>query len=171
LILTGEAIRQAVAAGRIVVEPFDDARVEPNAYGCTLGDVLLEYEPGEIDARRPLRSIEHAIPPEGFVLQAGRFYLGSTAERIGGMDCASELYGNVSAALAGIFVQTSAPLGHTGAAIRWTLEIVVAQPVRVYAGCRLVKVCFWSNHGEPTPYSGRYVGSDTVVSSKIVQDK
>jgi dCTP deaminase len=110
MILTGEAIRQAVAEGRIVVEPFDDACVEPNAYGCALGDVLLEYEGGELDAHRPLRSIEHVIPPEGFVLRPHRFYLGSTVERIGGMDCASELYANFSAALAGIFVQTSAPL-------------------------------------------------------------
>jgi dCTP deaminase len=171
MILTGAEIKRMVAQRRIVIEPYHEEQVEPNAYGCRLGDTLLEYSGRDIDAHRPPEVTEHRIPPEGFVLMPNRFYLGSTLERIGGIDFASELYANRSAAVFGIFVQTSAPLGHTGAVIRWTLEILVAQPVRVYAGSKLVKLCFWANHGSVTSYQGRYRGSNDVVPSKIFQDE
>jgi len=114
--------------------------------------------------------LRHHIPEEGFVLQPNRFYLGTTAERIGGVNFASELYANLSAALCGMFIQTSAPLGHTGAVICWTLEIVVTQPLRVYAGARIAKVCFWTNMGQEQSYQGRYVGSRGVVPSRIILD-
>lgn len=171
MILTSSEIRRMVAQRRIIIEPYLPEHVEPNSYGCRLGDTLLEYPSGSVDAHLQAQVVEHRIPPEGFVLMPNRFYLGSTMERIGGVDLASELYANVSAALCGIFVQTSAPLGHTGAVIRWTLEILVAQPVRVYAGAKLVKVCFWVNHGDVTTYKGRYNGSTDVVPSKIFQDE
>jgi dCTP deaminase len=171
VILTGSEIKRMVAERRVIIEPYHEDQVEPNAYGCRLGDVLLEYPHSEIDAHQAPEVIKHHIPHEGFVLMPRRFYLGSTIERIGGVDFASELYANLSAGINGIFVQTSAPLGHTGAVIRWTLEIVVVQPVRVYVGAKLVKVCFWSNRGEVTQYHGRYAGSTDVVPSKIFQDE
>ena len=171
MILTGSEIKRMVEQRRIVIEPYLEDHIEPNAYTCRLGDTLLVYPSRNVDAHQQAEVVEHRIPQEGFVLMPNRFYLGSTLERIGGIDFASELYANFSAAVYGIFVQTSAPLGHTGAVIRWTLEILVAQPVRVYAGARLVKVCFWSNHGDITSYHGRYTGSSEVVPSKIFQDE
>lgn len=170
MILTGSEIRRMRDAKRLVIEPFDERHVEVNSYGCHLGSTLLEYRSEQIDPHGALDVIEHVIPDEGFVLLPKRFYLGFTAESIGGIDFASELYANLSTALCGVFIQTSAPLGHTGAVIRWTLEIVVTQPVRVYAGTKVAKVCFWSNLGVPTPYAGRYQGSESVVPSKIILD-
>lgn len=170
MILTGSEIRRMRDAQRLIIEPFDARDVEVNSYGCHLGSTLLEYRSDTIDPHGELDVIEHQIPEEGFVLQPKRFYLGFTAEMIGGIDFASELYANLSTALCGVFIQTSAPLGHTGAVIRWTLEIVVTQPVRVYAGTKVAKVCFWSNLGVPTPYAGRYQGSESVVPSKIILD-
>ncbi|WP_186102577.1 dCTP deaminase [Burkholderia gladioli] len=171
MILSGPEIHRMLDTGSLVIEPFDARNLEVNSYGCHLGPTLLEYCDSQIDPHDALHVVEHTIPEAGFVLQPNRFYLGATAERIGGVDFASELYANLSTALCGMFIQTSAPLGHTGAVICWTLEIVVTQPVRVYAGTKVAKVCFWSNLGVSTPYTGRYRGSDNVVASKIIQDR
>jgi dCTP deaminase len=155
MVLTGSEIRRMRTAGRLVIEPFDEGSVEQNAYGCRLGDEILEIHPGPDDADVRPEPLRHRIAEAGLVLLPGRFYLGHTAERIGGVDYASELYANLSTASCGMFIQTSAPLGHTGAVIRWTLEIVVTQPLRVYAGARVAKVCFWCNLGLRSAYQGR----------------
>ncbi|WAC71671.1 hypothetical protein OU995_19070 [Roseateles sp. SL47] len=170
MMLTGSEIHRMVHAGKVVIEPFNEQQLEQNSYGCRLGAELLEYTSSDIDPHAGLEVRTHRIPEEGFVLLPNRFYLGTTAERIGGINFASELYANVSAAACGMFIQTSAPLGHTGAVICWTLEIVVAQPLRVYAGARIAKVCFWTNLGQERSYQGRYVGSDGVVPSRIIMD-
>lgn len=170
MVLTGSEIHRKVKEGTVIIEPFDERQLEQNSYGCRLGDELLEYSSQQIDPHKGLDVIRHSIPDEGFVLQPNRFYLGTTVERIGGIHFASELYANLSTALCGMFIQTSAPLGHTGAVICWTLEIVVTQPLRVYAAARIAKVCFWTNMGRERSYQGRYAGSRGVVPSRIILD-
>ncbi|MGF0347499.1 dCTP deaminase [Rhodococcus sp. IEGM1300] len=170
MMLTGSEIIKMRERGRVVIEPFDLEHVEVNSYGCHLGALLLEYCSDRIDPHCELKVMEHRIPSQGFVLRPNHFYLGATAERIGGIDFASELYANMSIASCGVFIQTSAPLGHTGATISWTLEIVVTQPVRIYAGIKIAKVCFWSNLGVTAGYTGRYLDSKSAEASKIILD-
>ncbi|PUA41319.1 deoxycytidine triphosphate deaminase [Pseudomonas protegens] len=169
MILTGHKIKEEVTAGRIVIEPFNDEYIEPNSYRFHLNDTILVYKEGVVDAYDEKHIETFKIPPEGMVLYPKKFYLGCTLERMGSFNHASELYARLSTSLAGIFIQTSAPLGHTGAIIPWTLEILVAQPVRVYAGMPIGKICFWENCGEPTTYSGRYKNSNTVLHSKLTE--
>jgi len=170
MLLTGAEIHRMVHAGRIAIEPFDERQLEENAYGCRLAGELLEYTSQPIDPHQELAVVRHHIPEEGFVLEPRRFYLGTTLERIGGINYASELYANLSTALCGLFIQTSAPLGHTGAVICWTLEMVVVQPLRIYANARIAKVCFWNNLGSERSYQGRYLGSSGAVPSRIILD-
>lgn len=170
MILTGLEIDAMRRAGQIVIEPFDSSLLEQNSYGIHLGDTLIEYAEKIIDARAPSRTREIIIPEEGFILEPGQFYLGHTHEIIGGVCFTSELFANRSAATLGIWIQTSAPLGHVGAVIRWTLEICVTQRVRVYPGMLIGKVYFWQNHGVISPYKGRYVASSSVVPSRSFLD-
>jgi dCTP deaminase len=170
MILTGPEIHRMVEAGEVVIDPYDPARLEPNSYGFTLGKTFAVYDDALVDIRSPLQPREFSICPEGYVFEPGRFYLGHTAECIGGRSYASELYANLSTALCGVFIQTSAPLGHTGAVIRWTLEITVAHPVRLFAGMQIGKICFWDTMGDMSPYAGRYSGSAGVVPSRIILD-
>lgn len=171
MILTGPEIAECVGRGSIVVEPYDSTCLEPNSYGFHLGEEVVEYTEPVIDVRNPnLEYIRHTIPEEGLVLLPDRFYLGHTLERIGGVEYAAELYCNVSTAMCGMFLQTSAPLGHTGAVIKWTLEILVAQPLIVYPRMRIGKICFWRNFGNLTAYDGRYLGSTTAIASRINED-
>ncbi len=170
MILTGPEIGKMVREDRVIIEPYSEDCLDPNSYSFHLGETILEYEEPVLDVKSAFKSTGTVIPPEGFVLLPDRFYLGHTYEKIGGINFASEMYANLSTALCGMFIQFSAPLGHTGAVINWTLEIVVAQPLIIYPRMRLGKICFWKNLGSASQYSGRYCDSTTVIPSKIAMD-
>lgn len=167
MILTGPEIAREVASGAIEIDPFDSAHIEPNSYGFHLGETLIVYDDPIVDAFGGKHTREIRIPETGYVMRQGRFYLGRTLERMGSERYASELYARLSTSSAGLFIQTSAPLGHTGAIIAWTLEMVPVHDMRVYAGMIIGKICFWSNQGEIDSYRGRYRNSTTVVSSLL----
>ena len=170
MILTGPEIRREVRAGRIHIDDFDPDRVEPNSYGFRLARNILWYEQEVIDCREPGRTGSHHIGPEGYVLQPGRFYLGATMETMGSEHYAATLYARRSVSTLGMWIQFSAPLGHSGAVFPWTLEITVANPLRVYAGMVIGKIAFWAMQGQPRAYTGRYTGSTSVVASRLSLD-
>lgn len=151
MILTRQAIGHAVARGDIVIDPFDPARLSPNAYDWRLGDRIRICD-GELDAAVPTPYEEVGIPPEGLVLLPGRLYLGITHERTRSEHFAQLLNGNRTVGALGIWVHVSAPLGHVGHAIHWTLEIRVAQPVRVYPYMTFGKLVFLEAFGELASY-------------------
>lgn len=170
MIVTAQKIVEQIRAGNIFISPFEEKQLDVNSYSFRLGRTLIEYENHIVDASVPPKENYIDIPEQGYLLKPDRFYLSSTLEKMGSTTCASELYANFSTAACGIFIQTSAPLGHTGAVINWTLEIVVAQPVIVYPGMNIGKICFWENFGESLSYQGRYSGSNDVVASRLYQD-
>lgn len=170
MILTGNEIKKAVSKGDIIIDPFSEEYLEPNSYGFHLNNKLLIYTNNIIDVYGYKNVKEIILQEEGYILEPGKFYLGSTVEKMGGIIYASELYSRLSTSLVGIFIQTSAPLGHTGAIIPWTLEITVAHKVRVYPGMLIGKICFWVNTGNILKYSGRYRNSNDTEYSKLSND-
>lgn len=168
MLLTGAEITRQRRDGAIVIEPFAADQVEQNSYGFRLGHRLLSCDDEVYDARRPLERIAPAeIPAEGVLLYPNRLYLGETLEIIGSTRYACELYGTLSIAALGVWIQVSAPLGHTGAIVRWTLEIRVTQPIRLHRGMLIGKVAFWSVNGDVVQYHGRYAGSIAVTESRL----
>lgn len=170
MILTGPAIREEVEAGRVVISPFDPDRLEPNSYGFSLGRRILWYESPVID---PLDApVTHGceIPKQGLVLSPNRLYLGETYERMGSDHYAATLYANRSVGCLGMWIQMSAPLGHTGAIIPWTLEIRVVNPVVVFPGMLIGKIAFWVPQGAVRLYEGKYDRSNSVVESRIATE-
>ncbi len=168
MLLTGAEIARQRADGDITIEPFIPTQIEQNSYGFRLGHRLLSCAEEVYDARRPLEPVAPTeIPAEGVLLYPNRLYLGETLEVIGSTRNACELYGNLSIATLGVWIQVSAPLGHTGAIIRWTLEIRVAQPIRLHRGTLVGKVAFWSVNGAVMQYDGRYADSVAVTQSRL----
>lgn len=151
MILTGQAIVSAVGRGDIVIEPFQPGRVSPNAYDWRLGEHLRVCDT-DLDAARPTAFTEVTIPPEGLVLHPGKLYLGVTFERTHSERYAQMINGDRSLGALGIWVHVSAPLGHMGHAIQWTLEIRVARPVRVYPCMTFGKIIFISGFGQQASY-------------------
>jgi len=170
VILSGPEIRSEVRAGRIHIDEFDPERIEPNSYAFRLAPEILWYEDDVIDSYRPPKAHQTVMGPEGTVLDPGRFYLGATMEAMGSPFYAATLYASRSASTLGIWIQFSAPLGHSGAVFPWTLEMKVAQPVRVIPGMVVGKLAFWTMQGLQTPYDGKYSGSTSAVASRLSLD-
>ena len=72
------------------------------------------------------------IPGEGLVLQPGAVYLGVTEEYTETHRHVPFLEGKSSIGRLGIDIHATAGKGDVGFCNHWTLEISVAQPVRVY---------------------------------------
>jgi len=167
MILTGSEIIRNQNSGTIIIEPFDERFVEPNSYGFHLKNELKIYQNEIIHVDQYNESETIIIEEDGFLLEPGRFYLGSTVETIGSYNHTCLLYSRFSTSLCGIFIQTSAPVGHVGAIIPWTLEIVVAHPVIVYPGMLIGKISFWENKGVVELYNGKYKESKSVTTSLL----
>ncbi|MDJ0340431.1 deoxycytidine triphosphate deaminase [Streptomyces sp. H10-C2] len=172
MILTQAAIAAAVAAGEITIDPYDPEQLSPNAYDWRLGETLRTCD-GELDAAQPTTFTETTIPNEGVQLQPGTLYLGVTLERTGSETYAQMLNGNRTTGSLGIWVHVSAPLGHVGHAIRWTLEIRAAKPVRVYPGMTLGKLVFLTTFGRRASYQRhglKYMDSDGIDMSRLYEE-
>ncbi|MER8197637.1 deoxycytidine deaminase [Streptomyces microflavus] len=156
MILTGPAIHEAVTAGAITIDPFEPGLLNPNSYNYRLGDRLEELISRPADPVLPARTRAIALTGDGFELQPGTVYLGTTVETIGSNDFVTSLIGRSSLGRLGCFLQISADLGQLGAVHRWTLEITVVQPLRIYPGMRVGQVSFWQPSGDRAPYHGHY---------------
>ncbi|MDT3395362.1 deoxycytidine triphosphate deaminase [Streptomyces sp. B1866] len=172
MILTGPAIAAAIQTGEITIDPYDPARLSPNAYDWRLGDTLRVCE-GDLDAAAPTPYAERPLPADGFVLQPGVLYLGATLEQTCSETYAQLLNGDRTTGSLGIWVHVSAPLGHQGHAIRWTLEIRAARPVRVYPGMTFGKLVFLTAFGAPASYQrqrGKYAATDGIGISRLYEE-
>ena len=88
VILSDRTIREQLAAGRIVIEPFDDDLVQPSSVDVRLDRlfrVFRNHTAGVIDVKHDLTALtelveigEHGV----FMLHPGEFVLGSTLERV-----------------------------------------------------------------------------------------
>src|SRR5947207_2392354 len=63
----------------------------------------------------------------------------------------------------GLYLHVSADLAQLGPAHCWTLEIVVIQPLRIYAGMAIGQVSFWIPEGEKFFYEGLYAKVSTPL--------
>ncbi|MEV1175622.1 hypothetical protein [Nonomuraea sp. NPDC049784] len=171
MILTGPAIAAAIATNEIVIDPFEPQRLSPNAYDWRLGDTIRICD-GSLDAAAPTSFREMTIPRDGFVLTPGELYLGLTAERTGSERYAQLLNGDRTIGALGIWVHVSAPLGHAGHAIQWTLEIRAARPVRVYPGMTFGKLVFLQTFGGPSSYqsTGKYRTTPGIDISRLYEE-
>lgn len=135
-------------AGRIVVEPFDPKCLGTNSYDVHLSKHLAVYTTDVLDAQshNPIRHFE--IPEEGFVLQPGTLYLGSTLEYTESHAHVPFLEGKSSIGRLGIDIHATAGKGDVGFCNHWTLEISCIMPVRVYAGMPVGQLIYFEVEGE-----------------------
>ncbi|MBH1933284.1 deoxycytidine deaminase [Streptomyces sp. AV19] len=156
MILTGPEIFRQRLLGALTIEPFDTRQLNPVSYNYRLSRTLRTHRATVIDTRAEHELEEFAIPDDGVVLQPGRVYLGTTVEAIGSTRFVPSLIGRSSLGRLGMFLQYSADLGNLGACHRWTLEIKVVQPLRVYAEMVTGQVSFWTVTGARRPYAGYF---------------
>ena len=80
MILSGHEIRQQLGSN-IIIDPFDEAKLNPNSYNLSLHDELLVYQEVVLDMRKSNRVVRVFIPEDGLVLTPNQLYLGRSVER------------------------------------------------------------------------------------------
>jgi dCTP deaminase len=154
MILSDTAILHARLRGDIVIEPFDERRLGGNSYDVALSEHLLIYDaPQWLDCAEEAPFTRCEIGPEGFVLQPGQLYLGSTVEYTETHMHVPYLDGKSSIGRLGINIHATAGRGDVGFCNHWTLEITVAHPIKVYAGMPIGQLTF---HEVAGPVQRRY---------------
>lgn len=182
-ILSGAQIKKELEAGNIVITDFDESRLNPNSYNVRLDNKLLIYNltPGEcLDMKKENKVIEIDLRdyPDGYVLLPGVLYLGSTMETAG---CKHNLVpmmaGRSSCARLGMGSDYFAAFGDVGfgskPGVRWTFEITVVHPLRIYPGTEIAQVYFITLAGEEkTNYTvtGKYAHNNGVQPSLMYKD-
>jgi len=188
VILSGGAILDQVEAGRIVIDPFDKAHVNPNSYNMTLSPRLGVYvDPGwdlaqhfsdvkqfpavRLDCRKNTPLFEFSIPEKGMLLHPGKLYLGSTVETTATDHYVPMIEGRSSLARLGLSVHQTGGFGDIGFHGTWTLEFTCVEPVRIYAGMQVCQVQFWEIVGPIVArYAGKYVGQRGPTPSALYKE-
>lgn len=170
MILSGLEIKNRLGKS-IVIDPYDERRLNPNSYNLTLHDKLLVYDDDVLDMKTENPSHSLLIPADGLVLHPGRLYLGSTNEFTAADDCVPMLEGRSSIGRLGLYVHVTAGFGDVGFHGCWTLEISCVQPIRIYAGVEICQIYFHTITGDFTPYtSGKYQNNRGVQPSMLWKD-
>ena len=170
MILSGHEIRRHLGRS-IVIDPYNEAQLNPNSYNLTLHDELMTYEELVLDMRRANRVRRITIPPEGLVLNPNQLYLGRTIERTETHDFVPMIEGRSSVGRLGLFVHVTAGFGDVGFCGYWTLEMFAVQPVRIYAGVSICQIFYHQIAGDFTEYaSDKYQHNRDIQPSLLFKE-
>ena len=163
-ILSDREILRQIELGNIVIKPFKRESLGTNSYDVHLGPYLRVYVDSILDAKKDNRSRLIKIPPEGYVLQPNRLYLGTTLEYTETYGFVPSIEGRSSVGRLGIQIHVTAGFGDVGFKNYWTLEITAIHPVRIYAGMPIAQLIYTTLEGEPEKTydkkkSAKYLGS------------
>jgi dCTP deaminase len=170
MILSGDEIRKQLGKS-IVIEPFDESRLNPNSYNLTLHDELLTYEEVVLDMAEPNRIRRLRIPKDGLVLTPQKLYLGRTAERTETHNYVPMIEGRSSIGRLGLFVHVTAGFGDVGFCGYWTLEMFAIQPIRIYPNVPICQIFYHQISGNIVEYcSNKYQHNRDIQPSLFYKE-
>jgi dCTP deaminase len=169
VVLSDRSIRRALAAGRIRLEPLDEALIQPASIDVRCDRrfrVFRNSRYGFIDVRvemPDLTELVEAADGEPFILHPGEFVLGSTLERIAlGDDIVARLEGKSSLGRLGLQVHSTAGFVDPGFDGHVTLELanVSNLPITLLPGMKIGQVSFLElTEPAERPYGSGGLGS------------
>lgn len=167
MILSGAQIKKQLGS-RIIIEPYDPQRLNPNSYNLRLDRRLLCYHDFPLDMRHPPRTEEILIPEEGLVLEPQRLYLAATIEYTETHGYVPLLEGRSSIGRLGMVVHITAGFGDVGFCGHWTLEIHTIHPLRIYSGVEVCQIFYHTIDRHARPYrSDKYQRNSGVQASRL----
>lgn len=147
--LSDSEIRHAINQGRVKVDPFDEAMIQPASLEMTLGTTFVKFSdayPEPIDPLNPPKAEEYeTYEADVSVLWPGQFVLGSTVERLSlPADLCARVEGKSSLGRLGLIVHATAGFVDPGFAGHLTLEIanLNSRPILLHAGMRICQLSF-----------------------------
>ena len=169
MILSDRSLREAIDAGRLVVEPLDDDAIQPSSIDVRLDRRFRTFYTARhpyIDVKQPMDDLTELVevkPDDAFILHPGEFVLGSTFERIGiPPDLAARLEGKSSLGRLGLLTHSTAGFLDPGFEGHVTLELsnVANLPITLYPGMRIGQIAvFQLTTPAERPYGSAEVGS------------
>lgn len=170
MILSGREIKRRLG-GDILIDPFQESRLNPNSYNLTLHPELLIYTVPLLDMKQENTVKKIEIPQEGLILQPHTLYLGRTNEYTVTHNCVPMLEGRSSIGRLGLFIHVTAGFGDVGFSGYWTLEMFCVQPIRIYADVEICQIFYHTIEGDFDTYkSNKYQYNTGVQASMLYKD-
>ncbi len=181
MLLSDGDIRAELDSGRVAVEPFSEAMIQPSSIDVRLDRwfrVFENHKYSVIDPRMEQPELTRLLEPEGdegFILHPGEFVLGSTYEIVTlPDDIAGRLEGKSSLGRLGLLTHSTAGFIDPGFSGHVTLELsnVANLPIVLYPGMKIGQLCLFrlSSPAEhpygSEKYGSRYQGQRGPTPSK-----
>ena len=181
MLLSDRDIKAEISAGRVKVEPFDGAMIQPSSVDVRLDRFFRVFENHKYSVIDP--SIEQSDltrevaveANEEFILHPGEFVLASTYEVITlPDDIAGRLEGKSSLGRLGLLTHSTAGFIDPGFSGHITLELsnVANLPVKLFPGMKIGQLCLIKlsspaeNPYGSALYGSRYQGQRGPTTSK-----
>ena len=169
MILSDVDIRKALAAGRIQIDPFDDACVQPSSVDLHVDRQFRVFANSRypyIDVRSEMPDLTEMVEvagDEAFILHPGEFVLGSTIERVAlPDDLVARLEGKSSLGRLGLLIHSTAGFIDAGWDGHVTLELsnIATLPITIYPGMKIGQISFLAmTTPADVPYGSSALGS------------
>lgn len=169
MLLSDRDIKVELADGRVGIEPYDEALLQPSSVDVRLDRwfrVFENHRYPHIDPSIEQAELTRLIEPEGdepFILHPGEFVLGSTLEVVSlPDDIAGRLEGKSSLGRLGLLTHSTAGFIDPGFSGHVTLELsnVANLPIMLYPGMKIGQLClFRLSSPAEFPYGSEKYGS------------
>ncbi len=180
MVLSDRTIREQLAEGRLVIDPFDDALVQPSSVDVRVAAQFRVFHNNRqpyIDVRQPSEDLTDLVEIAGdepFILHPGEFVLGSTLERVAiPDDLVARLEGKSSLGRLGLLIHSTAGYIDPGWDGHITLELsnVARLPITIYQGMKIGQLSFLAlTTPVDAPYRGKYQGQKGPTASRAFKD-
>jgi dCTP deaminase len=169
VVLSDRTIRRLIGEGRIGIDPFDDALMQPSSLDVRVDRYFRVFRNSRypfIDVKQAQEELTELVEVDGdeaFILHPGEFVLGSTLERVTlPDDLVARLEGKSSLGRLGLLIHSTAGFIDPGWDGHVTLELsnVANLPITIYPGMKIGQLSF-VQLSEPaeTPYGSGTLGS------------
>jgi dCTP deaminase len=169
VLLSDRDIRAEVDAGRVVLDPYDDAMVQPSSVDVRIDRFFRLFDNHKYavidpsEAQPELTRLVEVEPDEAFVLHPGEFVLASTFEVVTlPDDVAARLEGKSSLGRLGLLTHSTAGFIDPGFSGHVTLELsnVATLPIKLWPGMKIGQLCFFRlSSAAEKPYGSTTAGS------------
>ena len=169
MILSDRTLRDEIASGRILIDPFVADNVQPSSIDLTVDRyfrVFRNHTARVIDVKENQEDLTELVEigsDDVFILHPGEFVLGATAERIGVPDdLVARIEGKSSLGRLGLLIHSTAGFIDPGFDGHITLELanVANLPITIYPGMKIGQVSFLRMTSPAEhPYGSKAAGS------------
>lgn len=169
MLLSDRDIRFEIDNGRVVLDPWDPAMIQPSSIDVRLDKYFRLFDNHKYPYIDPaqdqpdLTRLVEVLPEEGFVLHPGEFVLASTLETVAlPDDLAARVEGKSSLGRLGLLTHATAGFVDPGFSGHVTLELsnVATLPIMLWPGMKIGQLAFF-RLSSPTdnPYGSQKYGS------------